>query len=241
MTDKEKGFFNGMFDGVFDDLRAFPKKTSIKIALIGDGSTGKTSYFNRVIAEDSVDYKFNKAYDATQQCNVCRIEYVIGKYPVTIHLFDTAGQEKFGTLRDSYLMGVDGIIVMYDITDKTTRNNVLVKWLPDVKKLLNATKSNAHVPVMVVGNKSDKCTTVDWSSFTDGTETEAGPGIRVATLTGAYERRKYGPVNHCLVSVKANENLMEPINWILQHVQEYYFEVKIKRTNKQTYVSYCNK
>ncbi len=151
MTTKKTGFF----DGLFDDCRGSPSKTSIKIALIGDGGTGKTSYFNRVTMGDHPEYKFSKVYDATRGCNICQIEYMIGKYTITLHLFDTAGQEKYGTLRDSYLMGVDGIILMYDLGEKITKQNVLSKWIPDVKRVLTSSGNKVSVPIAVIGNKND--------------------------------------------------------------------------------------
>src|SRR5205823_6196209 len=36
-----------------------PKKTVIKIALVGDGSIGKTSYFSRIVTRDDPGYEFN--------------------------------------------------------------------------------------------------------------------------------------------------------------------------------------
>jgi small GTP-binding protein len=228
---KSNGSFFNIFDGMINSFRGAPKKSSIKIALIGDGSTGKTSYFNRIISGDNLDYKFSKSYDATRGCNICQIEFLVNNYPVTIHLFDTAGQEKFGMLRDSYLMGVDGVILMYDITDKNTKQNILTKWIPELKRILHNTQSTVHVPIMVVGNKYDKI---------DALVSAANEyvGIRVAALISAYTTMS-GEVNHCFISVKADENLMVPINWLLTNILQYS-NVNAKKTIKTPYISYCN-
>lgn len=218
------GLFNTM-----TDLCGPPKQSLIKIALIGDGSTGKTSYFERILSGDNSDYKFNKHYDATKGCNICQIEFIIGKYPITVHLFDTAGQEKFGALRDSYLVGIDGVILMYDITDRTTKQNALTKWIPEVKNILIASRTNKYVPIMVVGNKSDKIDSIDTMTT----------HLRISTLLGCYES-KFGEIDHCYISVKADENLMKPINWLLKYILSYYFNINVKKTNKQTQVTYCN-
>jgi small GTP-binding protein len=228
---KSNGSFFNIFDGFIDSFRGAPKKSSIKIALIGDGSTGKTSYFNRITCGDDPDYKFSKAYDATRGCNICQIEFLVNSHPVTVHLFDTAGQEKFGTLRDSYLMGVDGVILMYDITDKTTKQNILSKWIPELKRILHNSQSTSYVPIMVVGNKHDKI---------DALVSAANEyvGIRVSSLTGAYTHVS-GEVNHCFISVKADENLMIPINWLLTNILQYS-NVSAKKSAKVPYISYCN-
>jgi GTP-binding nuclear protein Ran len=131
-------------------MLSHPHKTNIKIALIGDGATGKTSYFERLVSGHLENYKFKKSYNATHSCNICQIEYSIGKHKIKIHLFDTAGQEKFGTLRDSYLFGVDGVILMYDLTQRDTKQNVVNKWLPEIKRILKTSKTKQYVPVIVI-------------------------------------------------------------------------------------------
>jgi GTP-binding nuclear protein Ran len=216
----------------FDDWYSAPDKTDVKIALIGDGATGKTSFFERMVSGHMDNYKFNKKYNATHGCNVCQIEFKIGKHSIKVHLFDTAGQEKFGMLRDSYLMGVDGIILMYDVTQKETKKNVLSKWIPEVKRILSASKTKQYVPIMVVGNKNDKA-----DSTTVGSRECLS--IRKSTLTGNYDSFNYGSINHCLMSVKADENLMKPINWLLKTVLSYILPVNVKKSNNHPNVIYC--
>jgi len=245
---KENGFFDGMFNDnnknssddhgffeeFFDDCRRSPFKSSIKIALIGDGGTGKTSYFNRIASGNHPDYKFSKVYDATRGCNICQIEYTIGRYPITLHIFDTAGQEKFGALRDSYLMGADGIILMYDLTEKITKQNVLAKWIPEVKKILKNSGTKSFIPIAVVGNKNDRIEEYDLKNAYDL------PGIRLTTLTGAYSSSSCGQIEHFIISVKSDTNLMSPINWLLKTVLAYIMPVNAKRTGKLPKIVLCN-
>lgn len=237
MTDRKRGFF----DGLFEDLRGAPTKTSIKIALLGDGATGKTSFFNRITNGDNPDYKFSKIYDATQGCNICQIEYMIGKYPITVHIFDTAGQEKFGMLRDSYLTGADAIILMYDLSEKITKQNVLTKWIPEVRRLLTAAHCTQYIPIAVVGNKNDKIDMSQAQTRTDRISIQSDPiGIRTATLVGAYDPHQFGPIDHFYISVKADEKLMDPINWVLRHVLAYIIPVDVKRSAKKPNIYLCN-
>lgn len=241
-----------IFSDMFENFRYAPSKTSIKIVLLGDGAIGKTSYFNRISSGDTDEYKFNKTYDATRGCNICQIEYMIGKYNITIHLFDTAGQEKFGALRDSYLMGADGIILMYDLTETATKRNVLTKWLPEIKRILCDSSVKSHIPVAIVGNKNDR---IDISSLrcndpgrpelydlTDEQILTNTIGIRLSTLKGVYKDNfnKCGQIEHFYVSVKTDENLIKPINWLLGNILEYYIPVDVKRSNKLTKTYWCN-
>lgn len=218
-------------NSIFNGLYSAPGKTDIKLALIGDGATGKTSYFERMASGHTDNYKFSKKYNATHACNICQIEFKIGKHTIKIHLFDTAGQEKFGTLRDSYLMGVDGIILMYDLTQKETKQNVLRKWIPDVKRILGKSKTKNYVPIMVVGNKNDKSDSVVVQPYDT-------LGIRTSVLAGNYDSFRYGAINHCLISVKADENLMEPINWLLRNILGYMLPVNASKVNTPQNIIY---
>ena len=228
-SNRSTGKNSNFFDGFFEEFRCSPAKTSIKIVLIGDGFTGKTSYFSSIANSENPDYRFTKVYDATRGCNICQMEFMIGKYPVTIHLFDTAGQEKFGMLRDSYIMGADGIILMYDLSIGQTKQSVLTQWIPNVKKVLKETGEKSRIPIAVVGNKSDKT-----ENNTDR------PGIRTSTLLGAYESFRFGQIEHFYVSVKADENMMDPINWLLKNILSYIAPVNAKRAKRPANIMMCN-
>jgi GTP-binding nuclear protein Ran len=220
----------------FENFRSIPSKSSIKIVLIGDGAIGKTSYFNRIASGETDNYKFSKAYDATRGCNVCKIDYFIGKQIITLHLFDTAGQEKFGALRDSYLLGADGVIIMYDITDQKTKDNVIKNWLPEVKRITNASNHHkSYIPIAVIANKSDK---LDTSS-------SEYVGLNISLLRKIYFANDNTNANSNLIeiftiSVKADENLMSPINWLLDHILSYCLPVNVKRTEKMAIMYLCN-
>jgi small GTP-binding protein len=121
-----------------------------KIVLLGDGCIGKSTFFNMITNLNDDNYRFQKKYQATDNFDFDRVNLKTNVGSTTIDLWDTAGQEnRGGKLRDAYLKGADGILLLYDVSEKRTIENIS-KWLEQIKSV------EPNVPVAVLGNKSDK-------------------------------------------------------------------------------------
>ncbi len=66
-----------------------------------------------------------------------------------MQIWDTAGQEKFRNINGSYYKGANGILVVYDITNKETFDG-LNSWLIEIEK-----NSSKDVYKLLIGNKND--------------------------------------------------------------------------------------
>lgn len=66
-----------------------------------------------------------------------------------MQIWDTAGQERFKTLTASYYRGANGVIVVFDLTDENSFNN-LKNWFGEVEK-----HCSENIPRLLIGNKSD--------------------------------------------------------------------------------------
>jgi len=187
------------------DLFGFGKttKSAVKIVMLGDGCVGKTSLFDRLSQGDNDNYTFNKKYQASTGHTPCILSCVINKQTVDIHLFDTAGQEKYGILRDCYLLGADGVIIMYDIENSVTRQNIKV-WLDNIHRVYKASNAQ-NPPVVVCGNKEDllhKC----------------GPRESYVYRQTALKHMYNGQIDYVLMSVKAGTHIWDPINILMKHI-----------------------
>ncbi|TPX34900.1 hypothetical protein SmJEL517_g02566 [Synchytrium microbalum] len=123
---------------------------TFKLLLIGDSGTGKSSLLLRftddtwlqpdeVSATIGVDFK------------VKMMEVDGKRYKLTI--WDTAGQERFRTLTSSYYRGAQGVILVYDVSNRSTFDHLQL-WFTE----LDTYSSSRDVVKMIVGNKSDKDT-----------------------------------------------------------------------------------
>ncbi|CAL5322901.1 unnamed protein product [Camellia sinensis] len=115
-----------------------------KLLLIGDSGVGKSclllrfaddSYLDSYISTIGVDFKIRTVEQD-------------GK-TIKLQIWDTAGQERFRTITSSYYRGAHGIIIVYDITDQESFNNVK-QWLNEIDRY-----ASENVNKLLVGNKCD--------------------------------------------------------------------------------------
>ena len=74
---------------------------TFKCVLLGDGGTGKTTFVKRHLTGE-----FEKKYVATLGVEVHPLVFHTNRGAIRFNVWDTAGQEKFGGLRDGYYIQV---------------------------------------------------------------------------------------------------------------------------------------
>mmetsp|Transcript_11724 Transcript_11724/g.33404 ORF Transcript_11724/g.33404 Transcript_11724/m.33404 type:complete len:206 (-) Transcript_11724:107-724(-) len=115
-----------------------------KLLLIGDSGVGKSCLLLR-FADDTYTESYISTIGVDFKIRTLELE---GK-TCKLQIWDTAGQERFRTITSSYYRGAMGIIVVYDVTDKESFNNVK-HWMQEIDKY-----AAENVNKLLIGNKCD--------------------------------------------------------------------------------------
>ena len=115
----------------------------LKILIIGDTSVGKSS-----ILLTYTDNYFPEAHLATIGVEYKVKELLTDKNKVILQIWDTAGQERFRSITKSFFHNTNGILFVYDITDRKTFQNVK-DWIKDSEMHDNGFEK------LLCGNKID--------------------------------------------------------------------------------------
>ncbi|XP_037753984.1 ras-related protein Rab-28 isoform X4 [Lepidochelys kempii] len=118
----------------------------LKLVVLGDGTSGKTSLATRFAQE-----AFGKQYRQTVGLDFFLKRITLpGNLNVTLQVWDIGGQTIGGKMLDKYIYGAQGILLVYDITNYQSFEN-LEDWYNMVKKANE--ESEIQPLVALVGNK----------------------------------------------------------------------------------------
>ena len=106
-------------------------KEKCRLLIIGDSEVGKTSFLSCYSKGE-----FNLIDDKL----------------VHVELWDTSGTEKFHSLTANFFNRAEGIMVMFDVTNIESYENVR-NWTESIKIHISSEINN--IPVIIIGNKID--------------------------------------------------------------------------------------
>ncbi|MFX1366827.1 MAG: Rab family GTPase [Promethearchaeota archaeon] len=121
------------------------KAFSFKITVVGDAAVGKTSLIKRYTTNT-----FEKDYISTLGMQFSKFETDVDGEMVELLLWDLAGQESFGILRDRFYKGSSGAIIVFSLAPEEIETyNHITKWRSDLREACG------NIPVILFGNKAD--------------------------------------------------------------------------------------
>jgi len=127
------------------------QKSLLKVVVLGDAGVGKTSLVKRY-----VDGIFDELYKPTIGADFLTKDITIPNLgQLKLQIWDTAGQERFRSMAKSFYRGADACVLVYDITDIKTFEN-LDMWKKEFLEGICADEtSTGDFPFVVLANKAD--------------------------------------------------------------------------------------
>jgi len=122
-----------------------PNQLTMKFILTGPSAVGKSC-----LSTQFIENQFNSRHEVT-------VGVEFGTYVVTLsdgqeiklQIWDTCGQESFKAITRSYYRGAHGILLVYDITNRSTFQ-YLGSWLEECQ-----TNGDDGAVIVLIGNKCD--------------------------------------------------------------------------------------
>ncbi|TDZ23248.1 GTP-binding nuclear protein GSP1/Ran [Colletotrichum orbiculare MAFF 240422] len=145
-------------------------------------SSAKTTFVKRHLTGE-----FEKKYMATLGVEVHPLGFTTNFGQIQFDVWDTAGQEKFGGLRDGYYINGQCGIIMFDVTSRITYKNV-PNWHRDLVRVCE------NIPIVLCGNKVDV----------------KERKVKAKTIT--FHRKKN--LQYYDISAKSNYNFEKPFLWL---------------------------
>jgi len=116
----------------------------IKLLLIGDSGVGKSCLLLR-FCDDAWTPSFITTIGIDFKIRTIELD---GKR-IKLQIWDTAGQERFRTITTAYYRGAMGILLVYDVTDEKSFNNIRT-WHSNIEQ-----HASEGVNKILIGNKCD--------------------------------------------------------------------------------------
>jgi len=116
-----------------------------KLIVLGNGGVGKSAITLRFVQD-----VFEEDYEPTIEDAYRNIKDIDGR-PVRLEIIDTAGTEQFRAMRDVYMKDGDGFILVYDVTNQVSFEEVKQLWA----QIVRTREGSTETAIIIVGNKVD--------------------------------------------------------------------------------------
>ena len=164
---------------------------TIKLLIVGDSSVGKTNFISMFI-----ENKFIPNYMTTSGIDLKASIIEVRNKKIKVQLWDTAGQEKYRAITKNLFLKVQGVLIVYDITNENSFSS-LKSWVKTIKD-----ECGKQMQMVIVGNKSDL------------------EENRVIDKTIASEFAKEEKIDYIETSCKTGENIQKSISLLCEKVLE---------------------
>ncbi|KAM3131494.1 Ras- protein Rab-19 [Paramecium bursaria] len=178
-----------------------------KIVFIGNSAVGKSSLLIRFC-----DDQFRDMYLSTIGVDFRFKTLKVNNQGVKLQIWDTAGQERFRNITNSYYKGAQGIVLVYDLTNIKSFNDIKSCWMNELQHY-----ADENVLLMLLGNKSDL----------------ANEETRQVSVEMAEEYAKEHNMKHFEVSAKTAEQVTQAFHDFTEKILANASTLKQKKPQQQ--------
>ena len=167
----------------------------VKLLLCGNSGVGKTSIFKRYY-----ENKFEGNYTTSIGIDFQTKEIKYNDKLYSVHLIDTAGEERFRSITSSYFRMAEYYLLVFDLTNKNSLM-ALSSWIESLKEHIEKPK------YIILGNKSDL-------------ERNLIPDQEINEVLNDKDNLKINDENFLKVSAKTGENINKAFEYILNIIEQ---------------------
>ena len=199
----------------------------LKIVIVGESGVGKTNFLFRFV-EGHFSHTYQSTVGLDYKSKMCTLPR--SKKHVKLQLWDTAGQERYMSVTKIFFQKVQGIVLMYDITNRQSFER-LPKWV----QLIN--EGTYNIPVILIGNKLDDENENRIVRKEEGKEFAKENGYlfyEASALNGKNVNNAFYDLSETIISsleVSLQINASTSLN--------EYFSIKQKKKPKERYEKCC--
>ncbi len=122
-------------------------KTAFKLCIFGDGGVGKTTLINRYVTG-----VFTESTIMTIGVGFNVKKIIIKENPVSLQIWDFAGEDRFRFLLPAYVKGARGGLFVFDTTRFVSLNSI-DDWAEVIEECTD--RDARPLPIILVGSKCD--------------------------------------------------------------------------------------
>ena len=167
----------------------------VKLLLCGNSGVGKTSIFKRYY-----ENKFEGNYTTSIGIDFQTKEIKYNDKLYSVHLIDTAGEERFRSITSSYFRMAEYYLLVFDLTNKNSLM-ALSSWIESLKEHIEKPK------YIILGNKSDL-------------EKNVIPDEEINEVLNDKVNLKINDENFIKVSAKTGENINKTFEYVLNIIEQ---------------------
>jgi small GTP-binding protein len=176
-----------------------------KVVLLGDSSVGKTSLIRRYVIDE-----FHDSYIETIGTKISRKEIELevnqNAFSLSLQIWDVLGQKAYSAVQSRAFVGMDGALLVADLTRPETIESLTSYWIPTLQKVVPV------APLVFLGNKMDLVGETVKSLNDVNTvaqeynDSEVDNALLTSAKTGENVEKAFITIARMILSVQAEED-----------------------------------